>query len=110
MNKYKKIILKRLTKGPCSIDDFTDMRCDSFMTKCLIELKEDKLVEHVTKKYEVYPEPSNDPIECDEWVISLKGMDYLAERNKELLWKSLPIGISLCALTISILGYLNTIG
>ncbi|WP_028551742.1 hypothetical protein [Paenibacillus sp. UNC451MF] len=105
MNKYKRAIIKRLLKRPHSVEELADIHCNAIVLSCLQELEEVKYVEHVTECYVVdsTQTPTGEKQECDNWIISLRGLDYLTERKRELLWKFLPIAISVCALVISIL-------
>ncbi len=105
MNKYKRAILKRLFKGPQTLENLADIHCNTIVLSCLLELEEVEYVKHVTECYVVdsNQNSTDEKEECDHWIITLKGLDYLTERKKEILWKSLPIGISVCALVFSVL-------
>lgn len=105
MNKYKRAIIKRLLRGPHSVEKLVDIHCKAIVLSCLQELEEVKYVEHVKECYVVDSTHTStgEKQECDHWIITLKGLDYLTERKRELLWKSLPLTISVCALVISIL-------
>lgn len=105
MNKYKRKIVKRLSKGPHAIEELVDIKCYAVVFECLKELEQEEIARHVTELYEV--DSSQNPIgkkqKCDYWIITLKGMDAIAEMKREILWKSLPIAISICALIFTIL-------
>jgi len=105
MNKYARRILKRLSKAPHTLDELADIHCHAIVATCLQELEEDKKVMHVTESYVVDPDKgvTDEKVDSDQWIISLKGLDYLADRRRDFMWKSLPIVISFSALIIAVI-------